>query len=74
MKWRTIRTAPKNGERVLVTDGIIVEIAFWAEDYNTRKKSWCIAHSGDDFATGSYYAHAEPTHWQPLPPPPEAAP
>lgn len=74
MKWKPIKGDPKKGARILVTDGVGVEIAFYAEDYNTRKKAWCISHSGDDFTSGSYYAHIKPTHWMPLPDIPEVKP
>lgn len=55
--WRDIETAPKDGTRVLVFDGVVVIARFWGGAFRV----------GDLPGSDCY-----PTHWMPLPPPPEA--
>lgn len=65
-EWQDISTAPKDGTRVIV--GVWVHDAFddetfwadWIESYSEFKPHW-----GEDDTNGD-----EPTHWMPLPPPP----
>lgn len=82
MKWQPIETAPLDGTWVLLCGGTTTEedvdryeegikakdtkrpvTAFWRGD------EWCFA-----FWDGSWYSRYDrPTHWMPLPPPPEDA-
>jgi hypothetical protein len=57
MEWKPIETAPKDGEKVLVSDGVSVDAAYW--DYD----GWCAPHSS---ANSLPY---EPTIWAPMPRP-----
>lgn len=62
MNWQPIETAPKDGEYILVYAGRVTVAWFsdgeWLDGMN---------HDGYEHETHS------PTHWMPLPPPPEAA-
>ena len=61
-EWRPIETAPKDGVFVLITDGDVVQIGYY-EDHLTAWRS-----DADQCRLWS-----DPTHWQPLPAPPERA-
>ena len=54
--WRTMDTAPLNGTRVLLWDGMHMRVGF-----GTYRGWW----------TDPAGYLMEPTHWQPLPKPPE---
>jgi len=63
--WQPIDSAPKDGTDVLIyhqsrTSDSIIVIAQWTDD-GMDSYHWCDA-----------VAIYEPTHWQPLPDPPEA--
>ncbi|UXO93952.1 hypothetical protein Pan3_30 [Pseudanabaena phage Pan3] len=66
MTWRDIETAPRDGTRVTVgsTDGWVVGDAYWCEE----DESW---RELNNHPTDVWGWPIEPTHWQPLPPPPE---
>jgi len=57
-EWRPIETAPKDGRDVLTWDGDSVYLASFDKD-----KWWVLV----EFTV-------EPTHWMPLPEPPDQAP
>lgn len=57
--WYDIKTAPKNGTQILVTDGDHIDMAYW--DYGT----WCAPHSTSNDIPQT------PTLWQPKPEPPK---
>lgn len=54
-RWQPIKTAPADRKRFLATDGKIVDFAY---------------RYGGGFA-GSKWGLSKPTHWMPLPKPPE---
>lgn len=58
MKWQTIETAPKDGTNVLVWDHNESFIAWW----DKRERTWWRRDA---------IIHLYPTHWMPLPNPPE---
>jgi hypothetical protein len=63
-RWRPIAEAPRDGTLLLGWDGkemAIVQAAKWASS------GWAVAHDAEDYAWSDY----APTHWMPLPPPPE---
>lgn len=66
--WRTIDTAPKDGQMLLVArfaDGESVEfrVVFYDEDDSGPEFPWTIA-------DGACHRRDWPTHWMPLPEPP----
>lgn len=68
MTWQTIETAPKDGTRVflwLADEGFPVLAAFI--DFDDPKAE---AHEWFIFEMHQYATLNNPTHWQPLPPPP----
>jgi len=77
MAWQPIETAPKDGTAVLLYKpdeemmGSYTLVGFW-------DKQWCNwAGDGDALVYFSYLYQKEyghPTHWQPLPEPPEGYP
>jgi hypothetical protein len=59
MEWQPIDTAPKDGTEVLLTDGKYKRTGYWAR----RVGVWSI---------DAIVALEPPTHWMPLPEPPES--
>ena len=55
--WQPIETAPKDGTEILAWDGIEHKIARWDEPSGWFLSDWMRCY---------------PTHWQPLPAPPES--
>jgi hypothetical protein len=71
--WQPISSAPKDGEDVLLTDGTVVTFGGWISDVDQGADyegqcglaGWWSLRSDDGF---------EPTHWMPLPAPPQPEP
>ena len=53
-EWSPIETVPKNGTKILVSDGTEVDSVYW--DYDM----WCTPHGGNNI-------QYEPSHWCDLP-------
>ena len=77
--WRPIETAPKDGTRVLICHGHAprnIYVAWWLDEAqfgdDKTGPGWQIFDCGMDV----WYAVAtdDPTHWMPLPDPPEDKP
>lgn len=65
-EWQPIETAPKDGTSILAwTAGGICEIAF---EYGEFEQLPCFSTYDD---CGSAVLICKPTHWMPLPPPPQ---
>jgi hypothetical protein len=80
--WQPIETAPKDGEKVLITDGKSILIAAWQDcqaEYDKVRLSngkivtnrvfhpcWCIVDGYND-EYGEYPTAESPAHWMPLP-------
>lgn len=62
--WMPIAEAPKDGTRIIVTNGTRVETARWLDNRH-GKYAWAGWHFG------SLVPAMTPNAWQPLPPPPE---
>lgn len=61
MSWRPIETAPRDGTKVLVVYPV-----------HGEEQMLLIAHQDElGWDTGYWRFHNAPTHWQPLPAPPE---
>ena len=63
MKWQPIETAPKDATNVLLCDDDIIFIGFWSKGETV----W--TDGSTDMFDQSCAFH--PTHWMPLPTPPE---
>lgn len=67
-EWQPIETAPRDGTAILVTDGQTQRVAWTqhpAEHGNVAAWTYYITRSG------AYVVIMNPTHWMPLPSPPE---
>lgn len=80
--WQPIESAPKDGTRVLLTDGASVEAGCFAPSIHGDDFPWAFVddYSGVDTtcdgAVGvlaNAWKAQSVTHWQPLPPPPAIA-
>lgn len=70
MSWQPIATAPKDGTIMLVTNGVHVVLA--ENRYNnddTRIDVWMLSQTCCECSDSVY---PQPTHWMPLPEPPES--
>jgi len=68
-EWQPIGTAPKDGTRILVFDHD-THIARWRKDTHTKRFHWLLDDE-DDVTSTPAAPEVHPTHWQPLPPPPQ---
>ena len=77
--WRPIESAPKDGTRILACDRYQdLFVAYWMND-----RAW-FRHSGWVYYTNDYegsdgcmvfnIGECQPTHWMPLPSPPDLTP
>lgn len=64
MRWQPIETAPKDGTRVLLVNPLC-----WVGAGSFRD-----GYQGPAFYFEGSTLKSHPTHWMPLPPPPEAKP
>lgn len=77
-EWQDIETAPK-GVPVLIWDKAqsAHRVAFFGTAIEDGSQAWIYARQlswqRDDGGLAIAFVAAEPTHWQPLPDPPEAA-
>lgn len=79
MKWQPIETAPKDGTSIMLSNGVDVAEGHWIheEPYILERRDMDGHYLGQnesdgfdgwiDFGGGML---PEPTHWMPLPPPP----
>lgn len=72
MNWQPIETAPKDGSRILGFNPYAEGIVIYRWDSQTHHKKprplWKIECSLDQ---RWFSENRQPTHWMPLPPPPE---
>lgn len=64
MEWQPIKTAPRDGTVLLGWDGSNLATCYYFFDLN----AWYLEVTGA-YADDGFW---QPTHWQPLPPPPTA--
>lgn len=67
MEWKPMDTAPHD-KRVMVWSGQEMYCAHWAQNPMTGDEAWIVAELG----TEGDQALVKPTHWRPLPLPPNA--
>lgn len=68
--WQTLESAPKDGSRILVCwarpgEETHYELVFW----NEYRDAWSASDGG--WGSDRWRADDAPTHWMPLPEPPE---
>lgn len=81
--WRPIETAPKDGTQILVACPKAVGVVAWEWVIQSKGLGWWRWQAGPvEAAYGDYDPSpiagkddlsGEPTHWRPLPPPPESS-
>ena len=59
LEWRPIDTAPKDGSRVLLSEGVLVHVGRWRG--NRSFGSWGLE------TPGLVVVKFDPTYWMPLP-------
>lgn len=67
--WQPIETAPKDGTRILMTDGNLVSIGAW-EEFSDHWSTWsCEAEPRPTDGPGACagWWDVNPTGWMPLP-------
>lgn len=74
MNWQPIETAPKDGTEIIAMymhiDTQIVHNAFWLEDEEGKDTGWW-SYDKSEVSRVQLDDYWTPTHWMPLPPPPE---
>lgn len=70
--WQLIETAPKDGTVILIADSRAVYAAFWNGKHEPNFPWRFVDPSEDDGFNGWMGDKFGPTHWMPLPSPPEA--
>lgn len=75
MEWRPIETAPKNGSTIMIAMSPTgpVWMAHWRTYPEPGMNEWTIDQVVGWTRVGFCDAALEPTHWMPLPPPPQEA-
>jgi hypothetical protein len=78
MTWQPIESAPKDGTEVLLFEFLphhepMVRVGYWEEN-GTDLHSGADGISGWSLVGEGYIGEIEPTHWMPLPEPPELQP
>lgn len=74
-EWLPIETAPKDGRELLVFGKRGIDIARWQTDPSIWEREnvpcWAVFEPEDMFYSVYLLDDDAPTHWQPLPEPPE---
>jgi len=74
MNWQPIETAPKDGTSILVFGKFGADIARWNKDPSVWDRDvdacWTVFEPDDYFYAIHLLDEFEPTHWMPLPEPP----
>ena len=68
MNWQQIESAPKERTSVLIWDGDVMEVCYYAGE---SKDSWGVVRGSWCESNGEGYSCYFPTHWMPLPEPPK---
>jgi hypothetical protein len=72
LEWQPIETAPKDGTYLLLnTRYSEIVIGWFGKDLNIENYNGWLYGDGDGYSTGYYYNPINPTHWMPLPKPPQ---
>jgi hypothetical protein len=69
MNWQPIDTAPKDGTKILVFDGVDMTTVRWMDGRSEWwPGEWQLVCAGMNAEECEFY---KPTHWMPLPEPPQ---
>jgi hypothetical protein len=75
MKWEPIETAPKDGTSILVFDGSVRKTKWYTHYMNGKPNPYRAPEWEQDEmygGFGGYQGPLRPTHWMPLPEPPNS--
>ena len=71
MNWQPIETAPKDGTQILVWDGNNFNVSWYGyPSVSERYKAFIYGEAVGDY--NCFSEVYEPTHWMPLPEPPQS--
>lgn len=74
-EWRDIASAPRDGTRVIITNGGWVVAAYWSDSIWAKVSSDLTLAAGGGWVQeenrSDTYCFEGATHWLPLPPPPK---
>lgn len=65
--WQPIKTAPKDGSAFLAYGEENIAAVYWEDDFD----GWQV-YGAETYISEEFWLSFKPTHWMPLPPPPEA--
>lgn len=74
MEWQPIETAPKNQQIILLLTQphncgeAYAHFGFWGSAYDDEKPNW---RDWWDISDNGDFRFLNPTHWMPVPPPPD---
>ena len=75
MKWKPIKTAPKDGTEILLFDGHNMRVASWKDtlmvDGIITSFEWVYADIIEEEEWPDFLTVDKPTHWRPKPLPPK---
>lgn len=73
MTWQPIETAPRDGTEIVMLDAAVktATVGYWMSDVDWINAGKLL---GAALVAPSWFPLATPTHWMPLPAPPEALP
>jgi hypothetical protein len=60
-QWQPIDTAPKDGTKILIYDGVWITVSRWLND------DWVVSWNNENLCQGGDFV----LHWMPLPAPPQ---
>lgn len=71
--WQPIETAPKDGSKILLVDGYdFMVVGWWGQSsVGYHQKEWVYGECEGEYNSRNIFDC--PTHWMPLPNPPEPA-
>lgn len=70
--WQPIETAPKDGKKFMIWNGVDIGVAEWTRNGAAEPLFLYCQWASNDLDYDRNYAGgpSNPTHWMPLPPPP----
>jgi hypothetical protein len=73
MEWLPIESAPMDGTAILICGGKVHSVCSGNDGwYASDRVYMATKYARDDYYIVNDYFYAKPTHWMPLPPPPNA--
>jgi hypothetical protein len=67
MDWKPIETAPRDGTRIVITDGRWVDISRYVVSERIENGKAVYRHEGWTASMSALGMRPDPTHWLPMP-------